>query len=61
KEKYGLEIEDKAIAEQIVPCEECYFCRRGLYHMCDVHEVFGVSGPSSTTSPINSCPATMGA
>ncbi len=45
KEKYGLEIGDKAIAEQIVPCGECYFCKRGLYNMCDVHEVFGVSGP----------------
>lgn len=30
KEKYGLEIGDQAIAEQIVPCGECYYCRRGL-------------------------------
>jgi len=45
KEKYGLRIGDKAIAEQIVPCWECYYCKHGIYNMCDVHEVFGVSGP----------------
>lgn len=45
KEKYNLEVGDKAIAEQIVPCWECYFCKRGIYNMCDVHKVFGVSGP----------------
>lgn len=45
KEKYNLEIGDKAIAEQIVPCWECYFCKRGIYNMCDVHKIFGVSGP----------------
>lgn len=45
KEKYGLKVGDKAIAEQIVPCWKCYFCRRGLYHMCDVHKIFGISGP----------------
>lgn len=44
-EKYNLKVGDKAIAEQIVPCWKCYFCERGIYNMCDVHEVFGVSGP----------------
>ncbi len=44
-EKYKLNVGDKAIAEQIVPCWECYYCKRGIYNMCDVHEVFGVSGP----------------
>lgn len=44
-EKFNLKVGDKAIAEQIVPCWECYFCKRGIYNMCDVHEVFGVSGP----------------
>ncbi len=43
--KFSLKVGDKAIAEQIVPCWECYFCKRGIYNMCDVHEVFGVSGP----------------
>lgn len=45
KEKYNLKIGDKAIAEQIVPCWECYYCKRGIYNMCDVHKVFGISGP----------------
>ena len=44
-EKYHLKMGDKAIAEQIVPCWECYYCRRGIYNMCDVHKVFGISGP----------------
>lgn len=46
REKYGLEIGDQAIAEQIVPCGECYYCQRGLYNLCDVHAIFGVSGPN---------------
>ncbi len=44
KEKFNLEIGDKAIAEQIVPCWQCYYCKRGLYHLCIVHEIFGVFG-----------------
>jgi len=45
KEKYKLKIGDRAIAEQIVPCWQCYYCKRGIYNMCDVHKIFGVSGP----------------
>ena len=45
KEEYGLEVGDQAIAEQIVPCGRCYYCQRGLYNLCDVHAIFGVSGP----------------
>ena len=41
-EKYGLEIGDLAISEQIVPCWECRFCKRGQYWMCDgLHDVYG--------------------
>ena len=40
-EKYGVEIGDLAISEQIVPCHECRFCRRGQYWMCQVHHVYG--------------------
>lgn len=32
---------DRVTAEQIVPCGECYYCRKGLYWMCDPHNVFG--------------------
>jgi threonine dehydrogenase-like Zn-dependent dehydrogenase len=41
-EKYDLEIGHLAISEQIVPCWECRFCRRGQYWMCDKkHDVYG--------------------
>ncbi len=41
-EKYGLQPGDRAISEQIVPCWECRFCRRGQYWMCDgKHDVYG--------------------
>ena len=41
-EKYGLALGDWATSEQIVPCWECRFCRRGQYWMCDrKHDVYG--------------------
>ncbi len=41
-EKYGLTVGDLAISEQIVPCWECRFCKRGQYWMCDrKHDVYG--------------------
>ncbi len=41
-EKYGLQVGDLAISEQIVPCWECRFCKRGQYWMCDrKHDVYG--------------------
>jgi threonine dehydrogenase-like Zn-dependent dehydrogenase len=41
-EKYGLQLGDLAISEQIVPCWECRFCKRGQYWMCDgKHDVYG--------------------
>ncbi len=44
KEKWGLEEGDKAIMEHIVPCRECYYCKRGLYNLCQVHYIPGVKG-----------------
>jgi L-iditol 2-dehydrogenase len=41
-EKYGLRVGDRAIAEIIVPCGKCYYCKRGLYHLCVPHLVFGM-------------------
>jgi threonine dehydrogenase-like Zn-dependent dehydrogenase len=32
---------DLAIAEQIVPCWQCRYCRRGQYWMCERHDIFG--------------------
>lgn len=40
-EKHGLSVGDKAIAEQIVPCEACRYCLRGQYWMCEVHNIYG--------------------
>jgi threonine dehydrogenase-like Zn-dependent dehydrogenase len=41
-EKYGLAVGDMATSEQIVPCWECRFCKRGQYWMCDQkHDVYG--------------------
>ena len=40
-EKHGLEVGDKAIAEQIYPCDKCRYCKRGQYWMCEVHNIYG--------------------
>ncbi len=40
-EKYGLNIGDLAVSEQIVPCETCRYCRRGHYWMCMQHDIYG--------------------
>ncbi len=40
-ERHGLALGDRAIAEQIVPCGECRYCRRGQYWMCQVNAIFG--------------------
>ena len=38
---FGVAIGDHVIAEQIVPCERCRYCRSGQYWMCEVHNIFG--------------------
>ncbi len=40
-EKHGVAIDDRVVAEQIIPCGECRFCRDGKYWMCQVHPIFG--------------------
>lgn len=32
---------DRLISEQIVPCENCRYCKRGEYWMCERHDVYG--------------------
>ncbi|MDY0093576.1 MAG: alcohol dehydrogenase catalytic domain-containing protein [Candidatus Vecturithrix sp.] len=39
--KYGIEIGDMAIAEQILPCWQCRYCLNGHYWMCQQARVFG--------------------
>ncbi|MFD4668205.1 alcohol dehydrogenase catalytic domain-containing protein [Lentzea sp. NPDC058450] len=38
---HGVGIGDRVVCEQIVPCEECRYCRRGQYWMCGPHDMFG--------------------
>ena len=38
---FGVALGDRVIAEQIVPCEACRYCRSGKYWMCEVHNIFG--------------------
>jgi erythritol/L-threitol dehydrogenase len=40
-EHFGVEKGDRVIAEQIVPCDKCRFCKTGKYWMCEVHNIFG--------------------
>jgi threonine dehydrogenase-like Zn-dependent dehydrogenase len=40
-DQYGLALGDRAISEQIVPCWQCRYCRRGQYHLCLVHDIYG--------------------
>jgi len=40
-EKYGLQIGDMAVSEQIVPCWKCRFCKHGQYWMCQQHDIYG--------------------
>lgn len=37
----GYELGDRVCAEQIVPCGECEFCKKGEYWMCTRSAVFG--------------------
>ena len=40
-EKTGLALGDTAISEQIIPCWDCRFCRRGQYWMCANGDTYG--------------------
>lgn len=44
--KYGrnvknVEIGERMVSEQIVPCGTCRFCREGHYSMCQRHHIYG--------------------
>ena len=40
-EKQDLTLGDQVVSEQIVPCQQCRYCRRGHYWMCQVHDIYG--------------------
>ncbi|QNT79229.1 MDR/zinc-dependent alcohol dehydrogenase-like family protein [Entomobacter blattae] len=37
----GFKVGDRMTSEQIVPCWECRFCKRGQYWMCEKHDLYG--------------------
>ena len=37
----GFQVGDRVISEQIVPCGECWYCRRGMHWLCAPHNVYG--------------------
>ena len=39
--KDHVKVGDRLISEQIVPCWDCRFCKRGEYWMCEKHDVYG--------------------
>jgi 2-desacetyl-2-hydroxyethyl bacteriochlorophyllide A dehydrogenase len=41
EEHFGVAPGDRVIAEQIVPCDKCRFCRSGQYWMCEKHDIYG--------------------
>lgn len=41
RELHGVDVGDHVIAEQIIPCHQCRFCRDGHYWMCEPHVIFG--------------------
>ncbi|MGK9272983.1 erythritol/L-threitol dehyrogenase [Williamsia muralis] len=40
-ERWGIAVGDRVVSEQIVPCWECMYCKRGWYHMCAPHDLYG--------------------
>ncbi|MBN2448858.1 MAG: alcohol dehydrogenase catalytic domain-containing protein [Lentisphaeria bacterium] len=40
-ERHGVSVGERVVAEQIVPCMGCRYCRTGLYWLCIQATVFG--------------------
>jgi threonine dehydrogenase-like Zn-dependent dehydrogenase len=36
-----IKVGDRLAVDQIVPCSQCRFCKRGQYWMCQPHKIFG--------------------
>ncbi len=39
--KWDVELGDRIIPEQIIPCWECEFCKSGYHWMCQKHDLYG--------------------
>lgn len=40
-DRWGVAVGDRVTSEQIVPCWQCRYCRRGQYWMCAPHDIYG--------------------
>ena len=40
-EGWGVQVGDRIVVEQILPCEQCRYCQEDNYHMCRVHTMYG--------------------
>jgi len=41
RNRWGVDLGDRVVSEQIVPCWQCRYCRRGQYWMCAPHDIYG--------------------
>jgi len=41
RRRWGVDVGDRVVSEQIVPCWNCRYCDRGQYWMCTVHDIYG--------------------
>ncbi|HEX3814753.1 MAG TPA: alcohol dehydrogenase catalytic domain-containing protein [Mycobacteriales bacterium] len=41
RERWGVDVGDRVVSEQIVPCNECRYCERGQYWLCQQHNIYG--------------------
>ena len=39
--RWGVDVGDRVVSEQIVPCWRCRYCLRGQYCMCAPHDLYG--------------------
>jgi threonine dehydrogenase-like Zn-dependent dehydrogenase len=40
-ERHHVAVGDHVVAEQIIPCRRCRYCKNGQYWMCEPHVIFG--------------------
>lgn len=40
-QRSSIAVGDRVTSEQIVPCWECRYCKRGQYWMCAPHDIYG--------------------
>ncbi|HEV8177311.1 MAG TPA: alcohol dehydrogenase catalytic domain-containing protein [Gemmatimonadales bacterium] len=41
RRNWGVDVGDRVVSEQIVPCWTCFYCRRGEYWLCEPHDIYG--------------------